>query len=200
MPEPPSPALTLTTTRSMNTRYFPRTRAQSKSHRSRARLAKQIGDRIDVASTTPGSTPALIAPCRCECSCRSCVRRRARRDDAELAAREVEAGTRQHFAVAFDDHPVVERGMQVADVLAQTLVHVAVHRGAGRSRRSARHIGTRRRSNPAPPAPDDTRRHSRIALSARGNPANRYVCRMSSSTHSRGNDVRARAPTASVTS
>ena len=61
----------------------------------------------------------------------------------------------------------------------------AVHRRTGRHRRL---LATPPRPPTDSPLADSgcTRRHSRIAFSARGNPANRYVCSTNSSTHSAG--------------
>jgi len=49
------------------------------------------------------------------------------RDDTQLTRLEIYTRTREHLAVAVDDHPIVERGMQVADVPAQLLIGIAVH-------------------------------------------------------------------------
>src|SRR4029079_9840647 len=56
--------------------------------------------------------------------------RRARRHNAQLAARQVEPGSRENLSITVDHHPAVERGMEVAHVEAQLLVHAVVHRRA----------------------------------------------------------------------
>ena len=59
-------------------------------------------------------------------------RRDAGSDDAELASRQVQAGSRQNLSVALEDHPFVQLGMQSANIHAQPLVHLAVHQSARR--------------------------------------------------------------------
>src|SRR5687768_9428100 len=70
-------------------------------------------------------------------------RRCARRDDAQLPPRKVEAGPAEDLAVPFDDHPRIERGMQGADVLPKRLVAVAVDAGAVSFTTSAPPFGVR---------------------------------------------------------
>jgi len=53
------------------------------------------------------------------------------RHDAQLPSLEIEAGPRQHFAVSIDDHPHVERRVQLPNVEAEALVHLTVY---GRTR------------------------------------------------------------------
>src|ERR1043166_679838 len=52
-------------------------------------------------------------------------------DDAQLAPSEVQPGTREDFAIAFDDHPRVDRRMQPVDVVAKAVIHRAVDSLAG---------------------------------------------------------------------
>ena len=52
-------------------------------------------------------------------------------DNAELPARQIERRTREHLAIAFLDHPLVEGGMQLRNVDAQALIKAPVHRGTG---------------------------------------------------------------------
>ena len=73
------------------------------------------------------------------------------------------------------------------------LVHRAVHRRAGRFAVGAPFARDVRSARVGDRLAAATRRHSRIALSARGNPANRYVCSTTSSTHSAGTSAAARA-------
>src|ERR1041384_2929574 len=54
-------------------------------------------------------------------------RRRAGRDDAELSPTQVEHRTRQYLAVALDDHPRVERRVELPDVMPQPFIERPVH-------------------------------------------------------------------------
>src|SRR5436305_13887046 len=51
---------------------------------------------------------------------------RAGCDDAQLAGTQIYIGAREDPAVAIDDHPFVEGRVQLADILAQLVVHLAV--------------------------------------------------------------------------
>src|SRR5688572_9147969 len=129
-PDPPVPAFTLTTTRSMN---IGRSLDPGPQHPVPGRVVR----RHEHADRTEGVGDRGLRGAGVQCTMQVGVqlpvlsRCRTGGNDAELPARQIEAGTRQDLSVPFDDHPGIERRMQRADVLAQPLIKRAVHDGAG---------------------------------------------------------------------
>ena len=194
-PDPPVPASTRTTTRSMNTVSrtscvvtCPSTRANSWRYRPRVVGPKQIRDRVE----------------RVERLRRATRPRASRRADANAADDPGEPSRTRSRCTARDD------GGRAPDATApcRSLPRSSTRRApdaageccdaaARRTDRTPLRTSLRLRlatadalSKSSPSSVvgrccvPEIRRHSRAALSARGNPANRYDCSTTSSTHS----------------
>ena len=136
-----------------------------------------------VSSTSSGRRAGVQRAVQMRVQLAILLERRARRDDAQLAALEIEPRPRR--APGRRDRSSRCRARDAACGCSRAAACRACRR---RSRRSPRRaiVHTARSATPRNPAVSATRfearRQRRMPLSVRGNPANRYVCRTSSST------------------
>jgi len=100
----------------------------------------------------------------------------ARRHDAELATGEIEPRTTENLPIPFDDHPVVEKRVETANVGAKAIVQPPVHDGAG-CLAGPRHATGSPGDVALCAAAGPMRRHSRVAFNVRGSPQRGMIAR-----------------------
>src|SRR4051812_15843683 len=90
-------------------------------------IAERVENRCHLASRCPRIQRAV----KMRVQLPLLSRHRARGDDAEISGSEIDARPRQNLAVAINDHPFVERGVQIADVLAKFFIVISINDRAG---------------------------------------------------------------------
>src|SRR5689334_17718448 len=131
IPDPPSPALVCTTTRSMNIVLLPFHTRPQEPHRSGTLRWKDRRERFDCFVNRVRGHTNIERSTKMRVQLTILLGRRARGYDAELAPREIEVGSGQHLTVAFEDHPVVEVGMEFTNIRPKPLVTAAVNTRTG---------------------------------------------------------------------
>src|SRR3954447_25279309 len=120
IPDPPSPAFTLTTTRSMNMGSFASYARPQQLDRAGVLRPEEIGQRRDrrVDDVNGHADVQRTVQMGMQLSVLAC--RGARRDDAQLPASQVQSRAREYLAVALGNHPVVQPGVKLTNVVTQT--------------------------------------------------------------------------------